>query len=61
MTVSIFLKKCRVRIRAVKTNNGTCFPNYYTEYKKSTNAENPKFYEFHLSCIHYSGKTAQKR
>lgn len=55
------------RIRAVKTDNGACFTNYYTGYKKSTDTENPKLHEFDLSCvrnriIHYlidPGKPAQ--
>lgn len=55
------------RIRAVKTDNGTCFTNYYIGYKKSTDASNPKLHGFDIACmknriIHYlidPGKPAQ--
>lgn len=55
------------RIRAVKTDNGTCFTNYYVGYKKSTDMENPRLHGFDIACmrnrvIHYlidPGKPAQ--
>src|SRR3989344_6901477 len=55
------------RIRAIKTDNGSCFTNRYTGYQKSTNPLNPKLHAFDLKCqkeniIHYlidPGKPAQ--
>lgn len=55
------------RIRAVKTDNGSCFTNRYTGYLKSTDPLNPKLHGFDLECqrlniIHYlidPGKPAQ--
>ncbi|MDK2949254.1 MAG: hypothetical protein PWQ56_419, partial [Patescibacteria group bacterium] len=55
------------RVRAVKTDNGSCFTNRYTGYNKSTDPLNPRLYEFDLVCqrkniIHYlidPGKPAQ--
>lgn len=55
------------RIRAVKTDNGSCFTNRYTGYLKSTDPFNPKIHAFDLTCqkrniIHYlidPGKPAQ--
>lgn len=61
------IKTAPFRVRAVKTDNGSCFTNYYTGYKKSTDIYNPRLHEFDLSCmrnriIHYlidPGKPAQ--
>ena len=55
------------KIRAIKTDNGSCFTNRYTGYKKSTDLSNPKLHELDLFCqrhniIHYlidPGKPAQ--
>jgi transposase InsO family protein len=55
------------RIRAVKTDNGSCFTNRYTGYLKSTDPLNHKIHAFDLACqkhniIHYlidPGKPAQ--
>lgn len=55
------------RIRAIKTDNGSCFTNRYTGYKKSADTSNPKLHELDLFCqsrniIHYlidPGKPAQ--
>lgn len=55
------------RIRAVKTDNGSCFTNRYTGYSKSNDPLNPKIHAFDSECqkqniIHYlidPGKPAQ--
>jgi transposase len=55
------------RIRAIKTDNGSCFTNRYTGYQKSANPLNPKLHPLDLVCqklniIHYlidPGKPAQ--
>jgi len=55
------------RIRAVKTDNGSCFTNRYTGYQKSSDPLNPRLHGFDLLCqekniIHYlidPGKPAQ--
>jgi transposase InsO family protein len=55
------------RIRAVKTDNGSCFTNRYTGYQKSADPLNPKLHPLDLVCqklniIHYlidPGKPAQ--
>lgn len=55
------------RIRAIKTDNGSCFTNRYTGYQKSANPLNPKLHQFDLVCqrlniIHYlidPGKPSQ--
>ena len=66
-----FLKKvmrvAHFRIRAIKTDNGACFTNRYTGYKKSADATNPRLHDLDLFCqehgiIHYlidPGKPAQ--
>jgi hypothetical protein len=56
-----------MRIRAVKTDNGTNFTNRYTGYLKSADPVNPRLHDFDLVCqkyniIHYlidPGKPAQ--
>jgi len=53
--------------RAIKTDNGACFTNRYTGYKKSADATNPRLHDLDLFCqehgiIHYlidPGKPAQ--
>ena len=55
------------RIRAIKTDNGSCFTNRYTGYLKSTDPFNPRLHPLDLECqrlniIHYlidPGKPAQ--
>ena len=65
--VSKVLEIAPFRIRAIKTDNGSCFTNRYTGYKKSDDAANPRLHELDLLCqkhniIHYlidPGKPAQ--
>lgn len=55
------------RIRAIKTDNGSCFTNRYTGYQKSINPLNPRLHPLDLFCqknniLHYlidPGKPAQ--
>ena len=55
------------RIRAIKTDNGSCFTNRYTGYNKSSDPLNPKLHALDMLCqklgiIHYlidPGKPAQ--
>ena len=55
------------RIRAIKTDNGSCFTNRYTGYSKSSDPLNPKLHALDILCqnlniIHYlidPGKPAQ--
>lgn len=55
------------QVRAIKTDNGSCFTNRYTGYEKSTDPLNPKLHALDLLCqkkniIHYlidPGKPAQ--
>lgn len=61
------IKIAPFRIRAIKTDNGSCFTNRYTGYQKSADPFNPKIHAFDLKCqkeniIHYlidPGKPAQ--
>ena len=61
------IKVSAFRIRAIKTDNGSCFTNRYTGYEKSTDPLNPKIHAFDLACqrhniLHYlidPGKPAQ--
>jgi len=61
------LEKAPFRVRAVKTDNGSCFTNRYTGYDKSTDPLNPRVHDFDVFCaekniIHYlidPGKPAQ--
>jgi transposase InsO family protein len=61
------IKTAPFRIRAIKTDNGSCFTNRYTGYVKSVDPLNPKIHAFDLKCqkeniIHYlidPGKPAQ--
>jgi transposase InsO family protein len=55
------------RVRAIKTDNGSCFTNRYSGYQKSADPLNPKLHHLDLFCqqeniIHYlidPGKPAQ--
>lgn len=55
------------KVRAVKTDNGSCFTNRYTGYDKSADPLNPRIHDFDVFCaerniIHYlidPGKPAQ--
>jgi len=55
------------KIRAIKTDNGTCFTNRYNGYLKSSTPHNPRLHPLDLECqrlniIHYlidPGKPAQ--
>lgn len=57
----------KFRIRAIKTDNGSCFTNRYTGYLKSSDPINPRLHPLDLECqrlniIHYlidPGKPAQ--
>lgn len=61
------LRVAPFRIRAVKTDNGSCFSNRYTGYQKSSDPWHPRLHAFDLKCqtenmIHYlidPGKPAQ--
>ena len=61
------LREAPFRVRAIKTDNGSCFTNRYTGYLKSSNPHNPRLHPFDLACqkqniIHYlidPGKPAQ--
>lgn len=61
------LKQDPFRIRAIKTDNGSCFTNRYTGYQKSADPQNPRLHAFDMLCqkmniIHYlidPGKPAQ--
>ena len=61
------IKVADFRIRAIKTDNGSCFTNRYTGYSKSSDPLNPKLHALDLLCqklniIHYlidPGKPAQ--
>lgn len=68
--IDFLLKAMRLapfQIKAVKTDNGSCFTNRYTGYQKSADPFNPKIHAFDLKCqkeniIHYlidPGKPAQ--
>ena len=61
------IKIAPFKIRAIKTDNGSCFTNWSTGYQKSTDPLNPRLHPFDLECqklnvIHYlidPGKPAQ--
>lgn len=50
----IFLKElvriAGFKIKAVKTDNGSCFTNRYTGYNKSTDPLNPRLHVFDILC-----------
>ena len=60
-------EKAPFKIRAIKTDNGSCFTNRYTGYLKSADPINPRLHPLDLECqkyniIHYlidPGKPAQ--
>jgi transposase len=53
-----FLRQVRevapFQIMAIKTDNGSCFTNRYTGYKKSADPTNPKIHIFDLTCANMS-------
>lgn len=61
------IKIAPFRIKAIKTDNGSCFTNRYTGYLKSSDPINPKLHPLDIECqrlniIHYlidPGKPAQ--
>lgn len=61
------IAKATFKIRAIKTDNGSCFTNRYTGYLKSSDPINPRLHPLDLVCqrlniIHYlidPGKPAQ--
>ncbi|MFA7050168.1 MAG: IS481 family transposase [Patescibacteria group bacterium] len=61
------IEKATFKIRAIKTDNGSCFTNRYTGYLKSSDPINPRLHPLDLECqklniIHYlidPGKPAQ--
>jgi transposase InsO family protein len=70
-TAIVFLEKLTMaapfRIRAIQTDNGSIFTNYYTGYKKSANPLSPRLHIFDRVCkerniVHFlidPGKPAQ--
>lgn len=65
--VEKLLKLARFRVRAIKTDNGSCFTNYYNGARASTNISQPRIHPFdkllaQKRIIHYlidPGKPAQ--
>ncbi len=61
------IERASFKIRAVKTDNGSCFTNRYTGYLKSSDPINPRLHPLDVECqrlniIHYlidPGKPAQ--
>jgi transposase InsO family protein len=61
------IEKASFKIRAIKTDNGSCFTNRYTGYLKSADPVNPRLHPLDIECqklniIHYlidPGKPAQ--
>ena len=61
------IRVAKFRIRAIKTDNGSCFTNRYTGYSKSSDPLNPRLHALDILCqklniIHYlidPGKPAQ--
>jgi transposase InsO family protein len=61
------IEKSSFKIRAIKTDNGSCFTNRYTGYLKSADPMNPRLHPLDIECqrlniIHYlidPGKPAQ--
>ena len=61
------IEKAKFKIRAIKTDNGSCFTNRYTGYLKSSDPMNPRLHPLDIECqrlniIHYlidPGKPAQ--
>jgi len=44
------IKIADFEIKAIKTDNGSCFTNRYTGYNKSTDPLNPRLHEFDIIC-----------
>lgn len=44
------MKVADFRIKAIKTDNGSCFTNRYTGYNKSTDPLNPRLHAFDILC-----------
>lgn len=65
--VEELIKIAPFRVRAIKTDNDSCFTNRYTGYQKSANPLNPRLHRFDLflmrnNILHYlidPGKPAQ--
>lgn len=65
--VEKLIRRAHFRIRAIKTDNGSCFTNRYIGYLKSSEPSNPRLHALDLFCqekniIHYlidPGKPAQ--
>jgi transposase InsO family protein len=65
--VKRLIKIAPFRVRAIKTDNGSCFTNRYTGYKKSSDPFNPRLHPLDIfltsrNIIHYlidPGKPAQ--
>ena len=65
--VKRLIKRAPFRVRAIKTDNGTCFTNRYVGYQKSADPLNPRLHPLDiflasLNIIHYlidPGKPAQ--
>jgi transposase InsO family protein len=65
--VEKLIRRAHFRIRAIKTDNGSCFTNRYIGYLKSSNPANPRLHALDMFCqekniIHYlidPGKPAQ--
>lgn len=61
------IERASFRIKAIKTDNGSCFTNRYTGYLKSSDPINPQLHPLDMECqkfniIHYlidPGKPAQ--
>ena len=61
------IKVAKFKIRAIKTDNGSCFTNRYLGYNKSSDPMNPRLHPLDIKCqklniIHYlidPGKPAQ--
>ena len=45
------VSKTDFKIKAIKTDNGSCFTNRYTGYNKSADPLNPRLHPFDLLCL----------
>jgi transposase InsO family protein len=48
------IKVAHFKIKAIKTDNGTCFTNRYVGYAKSKDPLNPKLHTLDLFCMKYN-------
>ena len=48
------IAKTDFKIKAIKTDNGSCFTNRYTGYNKSSDPLNPRLHPFDLLCLELS-------